>query len=300
MVISEIARAKINLTLRVLGRRPDGYHQLESLVTFADVGDRLTFEPGPRCQVTTSGPFAHGIVGTNLLDRTLELLGRLRPALQLGSVQLEKNLPVAAGMGGGSADAAALLRAVRAANPALAEDVAWLNIAAGLGADVSVCLTSRSAWITGIGETVAPLSGGELPVLHAVLVNPRLPLATAQVFRALDAPSLAHKHHPSALPDTPGELDGLVALMRARGNDLERPATRLLPLIAEIKAALAAQPGCRIAALSGSGPTCFAIFGNRQEAKQAARTLASANPGYWIVPARLAGPLAPGALSSPG
>ncbi len=185
--IREIARAKVNLTLSVLGRRPDGYHEIESLVTFADFGDVVSLEPGPATSVTTRGPFAAAIDGPNLLDRALALLREAAPGLHLGAVTLEKNLPVAAGLGGGSADAAALLRAVRRANPELAGSVPWDAVAARLGADVPVCLAGRPALISGIGQTVQPLAH-DLPAMAAVLVNPRQPLATAAVYRALDAP----------------------------------------------------------------------------------------------------------------
>src|SRR5262249_18342237 len=139
MPFREIARAKVNLTLSVLDRRRDGYHDIESLVTFADVGDRVTLHPGADWRLETSWPFAADIDGPNLLERTLALLAETEPGLQLGSVELEKNLPVAAGLGGGSADAAALLRAVRAANPGCAAGVDWHGLAARLGADVPVC-----------------------------------------------------------------------------------------------------------------------------------------------------------------
>ena len=181
MPIREIARAKVNLTLSVLGRRSDGYHDIESLVTFADIGDLVTFHPGPDWRITTSGPFAPEIEGSNLLERTLSLLRELDPGLVLGAVELEKNLPVAAGLGGGSADAAALLRAVRAANPARAGRIDWHRLATRLGADVPVCLAGVPALIRGIGDRVEPLAH-QLPPLAAVLANPRVPLATAHVF----------------------------------------------------------------------------------------------------------------------
>src|SRR5262249_3199056 len=154
MVIREIARAKINLTLRVLARRADGYHDLESLVAFADVGDIVTLRPGSECHVTTSGAFAPGIEAPNILDKALALLRAADPALRLGAVTLQKCLPVAAGIGGGSADAAALLRAARRANPEREAAVDWHGVAARLGADVPVCLGSVAAIMAGIGDRV--------------------------------------------------------------------------------------------------------------------------------------------------
>lgn len=288
MPSSEIARAKVNLTLCVLGRRADGYHDIESLVAFADLGDRVTLLPGPDCRVTVSGPFAARIEGPNLLERTLALLGEVDPSLRLGAVELEKNLPVAAGLGGGSADAAALLRAVRAANPSRAAHIDWHGLAARLGADVPVCLSGVPALMRGIGDRIEPLAH-PLPPLAAVLANPGVALPTAHVFAALAAsepatsPSSRLRGEGSGVAD----LDALLAYMRARGNDLESPAISLQPAVADVKAALAAQPGCRLAAMSGSGPTCFGIFDDDASAARAAANLGDAHPGWWIAPTRL-------------
>jgi 4-diphosphocytidyl-2-C-methyl-D-erythritol kinase len=288
VLFREIARAKVNLTLNVRARRADGYHDIESLVTFADIGDQVTFHPGPDCQVTAMGPFATDIEGPNLLERTLSLLRRLYPGLLLGAVELEKNLPVAAGLGGGSADAAALLRAVRLANPEPAGAIPWHEVAARLGADVPVCLAGKPALIRGIGDRIEPLQPARRPpATAAVLVNPRVPLSTATVFTALAASSpscrFSRGEGTGAFPD----LQALVAYMRARGNDLERPAIALLPAIAEVKVALAAQPGCRLEAMSGSGPTCFGLFDDQASAARAAVALARTHPHWWIVETRL-------------
>jgi 4-diphosphocytidyl-2-C-methyl-D-erythritol kinase len=287
MPIAEIARAKVNLTLTVLGRRHDGYHELDSVVTFAEVGDHLTFHPGSDSRVTVDGPFAREIVGENLLRRTLAALREAAPELRLGSVQLEKNLPVASGLGGGSADAAALLRAVRRANPQLAERVSWDEVAARLGADVPVCLAGRPARLGGIGERIEPLA--HLPAFAAVLINPRLHLPTAAVYAALAAVPMASGSKPSAATLSFPTPETVLAYMRARGNDLERPATKLLPAIADVKAALMSTPGCRLAALSGSGPTCFGIFDDDAQAAVAAHRLSTEKGGWWIVATRLAG-----------
>jgi 4-diphosphocytidyl-2-C-methyl-D-erythritol kinase len=290
MQFHETARAKINLTLSVLGRRPDGYHEIESLVTFAESADRVTLRPGPDPHVTARGPFAADIEGPNLLERALALLRERDPGLRLGAVELEKNLPVAAGLVGGSADAAALLRAARRANPERSEQVPWHEVAARLGADVPVCLLGKPAMMRGIGDRIEPL-GGEppLPPMAAVLVNPRVPLSTAGVFRALAAGPVAAQQRDAASVPRFTDLASLVDHMRACGNDLERPATALLPRIADVKAAIAATPGCRLAALSGSGPTCFGIYTTQAEAARAAQSLAAVMPGCWIVATRLAG-----------
>jgi 4-diphosphocytidyl-2-C-methyl-D-erythritol kinase len=289
MVITETARAKVNLTLSVLGRRPDGYHELDSLVVFADVGDHVALTVDGPATVATSGPFAGAIDGPNLLARALAALKDSDAALRLGSVHLEKNLPVAAGLGGGSADAAALLRAVRRANPERAAGVAWHEIAKGLGADVPVCLESRSARMQGIGDRVEPVPPHGLPSLPAVLVNPRLPLSTGDVFRALQAgPLPAAGRAPVHLPafaDAPAVAD----YVRERRNDLEAAAARLLPQVSEVKALLAAQPGCHVAAMSGSGPTCFGVFASEADAARAAAALAVGQPSWWVVATRLGG-----------
>jgi 4-diphosphocytidyl-2-C-methyl-D-erythritol kinase len=285
MPIREFARAKINLTLTVRGRRADGYHELQSLVTFAEVADEVALHPGPDLRVATVGPFAPGIAGTNLVETALHRLHG--QGLRLGAVVLTKNLPVAAGLGGGSADAAAVLRAVRAANPDAADRIPWHDIAVRLGADVPVCLAGRPACMWGIGDKVEPIAAG-LPALSAVLVNPRQPLSTAQVFAALNASPAPPARRPELGSDIQ-TVEGLLGLMGKVGNDLERPAVALLPVIADIKAALMAQAGCRLAALSGSGPTCFGIFSDDAAATQAAAALGTSHPHWWTVPTRLAG-----------
>jgi 4-diphosphocytidyl-2-C-methyl-D-erythritol kinase len=284
--ICERARAKVNLTLSVRGRRGDGYHEIESLVTFAQVHDVVTFGPGAECSLAAVGPWAQEIAGENLLAKTLALLREADPALRLGTVHLEKNLPVAAGLGGGSADAAALLRAVRRANAERAHRVPWLEIAARLGSDVPVCFSDRPALVWGRGERMAALSC--LPAMPAVLVNLCKPLATGPVFAALrSGPAAPVVPTPSA-PDL-ADLPAALAWMRTRGNDLEPAAISLLPEIEQIKAALAAQAGCRLVAMSGSGPTCFAVFSNLADAQRAAASLASAQPGWWVACTTLAG-----------
>ncbi len=279
MRVGELARAKVNLTLSVLGRRGDGYHELESLVTFAGVSDVVTIEAEADDRLTVNGTFAQDIGGENLLTQTMALLRDAEPRLRIGSVHLEKEVPVAAGLGGGSADAAALLRAVRRANRELASDVPWLEIAAQLGADVPVCLADHPAVIRGKGErmTLMPV----LPAMHAVLVNPRVPLPTGSVFAALDCGPASPAVQAPALPDL-SDVSRLLGYMRARGNDLEGAAVKLLPVIAEIKASLTAQAGCLCATMSGSGPTCFAIFPTRADARRSAMAIAAARPDWWV------------------
>jgi 4-diphosphocytidyl-2-C-methyl-D-erythritol kinase len=277
--IRELARAKVNLTLRVHGRRSDGYHELVSLVTFAEVHDVLRLATGAAVGLEVSGPFASAIDGENLLVKALALLREADPGLLLGSVHLEKRLPVAAGLGSGSADAAALLRAVRRANEARADAIPWLEIAAQLGADVPVCLASRPAVFWGRGERSAAVCS--IPALNTVVVNPRVALATAGVFATLrsgQAPAATAAPAPPELADLPALLD----YMRAQGNDLEPAAVELLPMISEIKRLIESQADCRLAAMSGSGPTCFGIFSGPASARRAAAEIAAAKPDWWV------------------
>lgn len=279
--LTETARAKVNLTLRILGRRPDGYHELESLVAFADVGDVVTLRVGAPVGVTVSGPFAGAIDGENIVERAIRRLAEIAPSLRLGAVNIDKRLPVAAGIGGGSADAAAVLRAIRQANPDLASTVDWLAIAASLGADVPVCLASAAQFMWGIGRETSRLPG--LPSLPALLVNPGVPLSTAPVFRALNAPLAPVRAVPPAMPGPFDDANSVIAFVQASGNDLEAPACALCPEVGDVLAALATAPGASVARMSGSGATCFAIFATAADAEAAARHLSARNPGWWVV-----------------
>jgi 4-diphosphocytidyl-2-C-methyl-D-erythritol kinase len=283
--ITEPALAKINLTLRVLGRRRDGYHELVSLVAFAGIGDELHLHPGQPFALEATGPFASAIEAANLIERACETVLAGAPDAVLGRFELVKRLPVAAGLGGGSADAAAALRCILRANPGLAPRIDLAAIAARLGADVSVCLASRAALMWGIGERVRPLPS--LPEAHVVLVNPGVPLATADVFRALSAPPLAAT---PPEPPTPGPFAGareLAAACAASGNDLAHPARRLCPVIGEVETLTGMARGCLHAAQSGSGPTCFGLFATSAAARAAHAAIAAARPGWWSVAARL-------------
>ena len=277
-MISELARAKVNLTLEVLGRRPDGYHEIASLVAFADFGDVLTLDAAEPPSIRVTGPFAPTIAGENLVAVTLRRLTEVEPRLKLGAVSLEKRLPVAAGIGGGSADAAAVLRAVRRANRELADGLDWNALALTIGADVPVCLADRTSWMTGVGEIVTPLKGWTK--LGAVLVNPLVSAPadkTARVFRRLNAPSLGSGRTVSP----PGSGDRAIDFLSERGNSLEPAAIAVMPITAAVKSALLGQTGCRYAAVSGGGPTCFGIF---DDPLSAAHRLASDEPEWWVQP----------------
>lgn len=284
MIVRELARAKVNLTLEVLGRRPDGYHEIASLVAFADVADRVTLDTGRPVSVEVSGPFAPTIAGENLIAVALRRLAEAAPLLQLGAVQLDKQLPIAAGIGGGSADAAAVLRAVRSANPVQSHAVDWGGIAAGIGADVPVCFADCTAWMTGIGERVQPLRGW--PALGAILVNPLVPAPadkTAQVFRRLGATAIVEGDR----REPPASGEGALDFLSARGNSLERAAMAVMPITAAVKSALLSIPGCRYAAVSGGGPTCFGVFDYPAEAL---KRLAIEEPSWWMRAVTLGAP----------
>ena len=286
MLIEE-GRAKVNLTLRVVGRRVDGYHELESVVAFADCADRLSLAPGAALDLTMSGPLAQacGETSDNLVLKAAHLLGERVPGLKIGSFTLDKVLPVAAGIGGGSADAAAALRLLAQLNGLALDDKRLLDVALETGADVPVCLTSRACDMTGVGESLLPLS---LPIMPCVLVNPRVPVATRDVFAAL---GLRHGEllvgaadviQATAWPEQGASVEDWVEVLAASSNDLEAPATRIQPVIGEVIAALSATNGAWLARMSGSGATCFAIFENTAEAQRASQKVQLDHPGWWV------------------
>ena len=285
MVISltETAPAKVNLTLRVTGRRPDGYHELESLVAFARVGDRLAFAPGDALALDVTGPSAAaaGNVADNLVLKAARELARRAPDLALGRFDLLKELPVAAGLGGGSADAAAALRLLARANALALDDPRLAAAARATGADVPVCLDAKPRVMRGIGELLsAPLA---LPRLPAVLVNPGVPLATKDVFAAFARAGGAKAGVPfDTAAVTGASLEVTLAALAGGINDLEPAAISLCPAVADALAALGATPGCRLARMSGSGATCFGLYSSEAAAAAAVRTIAAAHAGWWV------------------
>ena len=285
MTLSETARAKINLTLQVLGRRDDSYHELLSLVAFAEAGDLVELEPDMPLGLSIDGPFAAALSGDNLVLNAAQAAQTLKPKIKLGHFRLVKQIPVAAGLGGGSADAAAALRLIARANGGEPGGADRAALAVALGSDVSVCLESRPALITGRGEKVALVQG--FPSCAVLLANPRLPLATAPVYAALRAALLSTQPGPVLAPDFGEDFEALVAYLIPRGNDLERPAAGLVPEIRDVLASLSGLTGARIARLSGSGPTCFALFATYDEAVRGAATLSRSHPSWWIVPSAL-------------
>jgi len=277
--LSEPARAKINLTLRVLGRRADGYHDLESLVVFADLTDTLTLEPGGETTLDVSGPYAAacGKAADNLVLKAAAALSDSIEDLKGGRFMLDKQLPVAAGIGGGSADAAAALRCLARANDLSIDDARLMLAALRTGADVPVCMVSRSCIMTGVGERLSPSLS--LPPLNAVLVNPGVALSTRDVFSAYAVTPQAHALAPQAVPRT---LLALIDYLGQHGNDLTQAAIARAPVVAEVLAALEALPGALLARMSGSGSTCFALFATADEAEAAATQLSAAHKDWWV------------------
>jgi len=285
----ENAPAKVNLTLRVIARRADGYHELESLVAFADFGDRLSFARGGALTLTLHGPAAAqaGEGADNLVLKAAGALVARSPGIALGAFRLDKRLPVAAGLGGGSADAAAALRLIAQAN-GIARDHPHLYAAArATGADVPVCLDPRARIMRGIGEVLSkPLA---LPRLPAVLVNPGVALATKAVFAGWK-PAAAHAAalDLAAVAKLTSRAQ-LLDFLAAQSNDLEDAAIGLAPVIADVLAALRALAGCGIARMSGSGASCFALFGSAAAARAAAKVLHGRQPLWWVKASTLGG-----------
>ena len=285
----ENAPAKVNLTLRVLGRRDDGYHEIESLVAFADWGDRLTLMPDSELALAVSGPRTGqaGAGADNLVLRAARALAARIPGIKLGGFNLEKKLPVAAGLGGGSADAAAALRLIADANGIARDDPDLYAAAGATGADVPVCLDPRPRIMRGIGEVLsAPLF---LPQLPAVLVNPGVALATKAVFAAWKPAAALPVAIDLAAIAKLTSRDDLLGFLATQGNDLEDPAIALKPVIADVLNALRGLPGCGLARMSGSGASCFALFGAAAAALEAAKILRAKFPNWWVQSGALGG-----------
>lgn len=288
-VYQQAAPAKINLALHITRRREDGYHELESLIVFAEVGDNLEAEPADVDSLTISGPFAEGLESgsSNLVLKAVSAFRSRWPHLIPAGIKLHliKNLPVASGIGGGSADAAAVLRMLvemAAEKPPLAE---LMEIATKLGADVPCCFVSRPLVASGIGEILAPVSS--FPPLYIVLANPGVGVATADVFRRLESTQNAPLPIlPQALT-TSAELGTWLAETR---NDLEPSAVAQVPAIGALVEDMAGLPGAIMARMSGSGATCFALFSSAEQAHSAAQKLQALYPEYWVAAAPLIQP----------
>lgn len=282
---SGLAPAKVNLFLHVGPVDAEGYHPLASLVAFADVGDRVEVAPAERLSLAVEGPFASGLEGgDNLILRAVRRLGEVagigEPPLAL---RLDKRLPIAAGLGGGSSDAGAGLKLARDVLGLKLDDDALADIAAVVGADGPMCLHAQAAWAEGRGDVLT--AEPRLPRLAALLVNPGVPSPTGAVYRAYDAGPAAVADRPE--PPTDWSATGVAAWLKRQRNDLEAPAIVGAPQIAEALASVAALPGVQLARMSGSGATVFALFGSSGEAKAAGAALTVARPDWWVAPAIL-------------
>ncbi|MDA0787144.1 MAG: 4-(cytidine 5'-diphospho)-2-C-methyl-D-erythritol kinase [Proteobacteria bacterium] len=279
----EHAPAKLNLFLHVGPRRADGYHALESLVVFSDFGDRLYLEPARDFNLVRTGPYAAELPvrpDQDLTARAIAGLAEICARPPAFKITLEKNIPVAAGLGGGSADAAAAIRLVCREWDVDPNDPRVRGLAATLGADVLMCLYSRPAWIAGAGEQVSPIE--KCARLDLLLVNPCVPLSTAQVFGAYEPAG-------AVAPIDPASVDlassaSVLAFLEHQRNDLAAPAQGLCPVISDMLGGLAQSRGCRLARMSGSGPTCFAVFDGEERCQRAARELGARHPGWWVRP----------------
>ena len=296
MLRIEFAPAKINLHLRINGRRDDGYHELDSLVGFASIGDVLRVgcsgRPDarrPDIGLSVSGPFASPLTSLLMADNLAWRAGQAAIALSATTypvsvrIELDKHIPIAAGMGGASADAAAVLRAMMAALQLSRSDV--LAAALRLGADVPVCLTSTAARMTGIGETVSLLQ--KFPTLDAVLVNPGIEVATKSVFTELDRVPIPDSGAGHDFPEA-GERGQVLAWLAQERNDLQPAALRIAPVIGEVLDALRASPEAVLARMTGSGASCFALYPNSDTGARAATWLAERAPvSWWIRPCQI-------------
>ncbi|MBT5239069.1 MAG: 4-(cytidine 5'-diphospho)-2-C-methyl-D-erythritol kinase [Rhodospirillaceae bacterium] len=273
------AAAKINLTLHITGRRDDGYHNLDSLIGFTDVADVLTFRAADTTTLRVTGAEAAGIdaADDNLVVRAARLMQTHLGVSAGMDIELEKNIPVAAGLGGGSADAAATVAGCMALWGSSTSDlISDQTLASDLGADVPVCRYGRAARISGIGETITPTPNW--PTAWLVLANPRIPLSTADVFRAFDGKF-------AAAGDTTfdgADYSSFTAYIAERENCLTSTALAIAPIIGDVLDGLGALSGCSLARMSGSGPTCFGLFGTKEEADVGQQDLSQTHPDWWV------------------
>jgi 4-diphosphocytidyl-2-C-methyl-D-erythritol kinase len=284
-MFSEPAPAKVNLTLRILGKRADGYHDLESLVVFARLADQVTLALDADLGLDVDGPTAAaaGDVVDNLVLRAARELAGRTDGLRFGRFALTKRIPVAAGLGGGSSDAAAALRLIMRVNGIAGDNPRVMEAARATGADVPVCLDPRPRVMRGLGEVLSPPL--DLPELPAVLVNPGVPVPTKDVFGKLGlAPGERRGRESEIDGDRLKRRGALIDYVMSQPNDLQAPAIALQPIIAVVLSALAQQSDCRLTRMSGSGATCFGLFETDEAAANAAKALSAAQPTWWVSP----------------
>jgi 4-diphosphocytidyl-2-C-methyl-D-erythritol kinase len=285
------APAKVNLFLHVGAPAKDGYHPICSLMAFADVGDRVTAYESEALELLLGGPFAAALdgAGDNLvLKAARSLIGSAKQPVQPFGLTLEKHLPVAAGLGGGSSDAGAALRLLREALELPMDDAGLEAVAASLGADGAACLWGRPVLAEGRGERLSPAP--KLPVIDAVLVNPRVGVSTAEVYAAFDAAGRFGDVAPPATPEAFEDTVELAAWLARQRNDLEHAAVVVEPIVGDVLETLRGEPECLLARVSGSGGTCFALCRSDIEAESLAERIEALVPRWWVQRCRLGGP----------
>ena len=279
------APAKVNLYLHLLNRRPDGYHDLDSLIVFADVFDQIEAVPSNRLGLKLQGPFAPALETTdwaaNLVVLAARALADTMAEKRGAAITLDKNLPVAAGIGGGSSDAAATIWALCKLWDLDIPDVELHAVARKLGADVPACLHRRPVFVGGMGDVVE--TAGPLPPVWLVLVNPGVPLVTVEVFQNFDRPGSGV----ARFNEAPGDVYALATILASRSNDLENVAAEMLPEIAEVISALEETEGCLLSRMSGSGATCFGMFADEAAARSAENALSDAHVSWWVKAGRI-------------
>lgn len=279
MMLSTLAPAKVNLYLHITGKRADGYHLLESLVAFTDIGDTITVSPATQLELTVTGPFSHLIPHdeSNILIKTVHMLAKSWNLPKGLHIHLEKNIPVGAGLGGGSADAAALMPLLCRYWHKTTTHEELTTLGLPLGADIPIMLQSQPAFMSGIGEIIAPLEG-KTCAFPAVILYPHIPVSTLEVYKR-SVPHFRPAEYQHGQPAIQGDL---LAWLLERHNDLERPASQIEPEIPAIIQRIRSQPGCRLARMSGSGSACFGVFDSQEEAHLAAHHLQILFPDAWI------------------
>jgi 4-diphosphocytidyl-2-C-methyl-D-erythritol kinase len=277
------APAKINLFLHVGDERANGYHELQSIMAFADVGDELAIEPASALTLAVEGPFAGGLKAEpdNIVLKAARALAARAGVAAAARITLVKNLPVASGIGGGSTDAAAALRGLSKLWRVNLTEADLQEIAISLGSDVPVCLKGRPCWVEGAGEklTIIPM----FPLLHAVLVNPGVAVSTAEAYRTVQTKSGTGHEHPATFRDA----NALVGFLETARNDLEEPAIRLAPIVREVMASLCEEQSTLLARMSGSGATCFGLYGSPEAAREVAMKVSQAHPQWWVKAAKI-------------
>ncbi len=276
------APAKINLYLHITGKRTDGLHELESLIVFAETCDVISFRPSKTLSLEISGPQANQLKeqdSKNIILKAVESMSSLIDSnVDVGvEIHLQKFLPIAAGIGGGSADAAATLRALKILWNVSLSDNQLMNLAYSLGSDVPVCILGTSAYLAGVGEKVTPVES--IPKIPLLLVNPKIPLPTSLVFNSWKGSNSTL----NPIVSFSGSVSKLVAELRDRRNDLEDPARSLVPQIDEVICEIQSQRGCELARMSGSGATCFGIFLKQEDLTIAASRIKMSHPNWWVM-----------------